>query len=217
MAFATASQDHVVYCFDVLIHSFGDVQAPPAVLFAQAHCPLFVTWSKVSRFGDYRLRGCIGTLKPRHLHTALHDYALTSALQDKRFSPISHEELPHLSCTVSLLHSFEKASNWQDWEIGTHGLIIEFRDPNTHEHRSATYLPEIAAAEGWTKLSTIDSLIRKAGFTGHIGYRLKDGLTVTRYQSTAHMMTYKEYTAAVAAPIESMPAAANSPAVAVQA
>lgn len=210
--------------------------------------PLFVTWSKVSRFGDYRLRGCIGTLKPRHLHTALRDYALTrwvqtvrtaqcwvaarqpceveidyhrywycSALQDKRFSPISQEELPHLSCTVSILSSFEKASNWQDWEIGAHGLIIEFRDPNTHEHRTATYLPEIAASEGWTKQSTIDSLIRKAGFTGHVGYRLKDALSLTRYQSTTHMMTYEEYIAVTRTPIESMPAAANSPAVAVQA
>lgn len=217
MAHAKASKDHVVYCFDVLIHSFGELEAAPAVTFAQAHCPLFVTWSKVSRFGDYRLRGCIGTLKPRHLHTALRDYALTSALQDKRFSPISQEELPHLSCTVSILSSFEKASNWQDWEIGTHGLIIEFRDPNTHEHRTATYLPEIAASEGWTKQSTIDSLIRKAGFTGHVGYRLKDALSLTRYQSTTHMMTYEEYIAVTRTPIESMPAAANSPAVAVQA
>lgn len=39
--------------------------------------PLFVTWNKDTRQGDQRLRGCIGTLEPRHLHTALKDYALT--------------------------------------------------------------------------------------------------------------------------------------------
>ncbi len=39
--------------------------------------PLFVTWNKDTRQGDLRLRGCIGTLEPRHLHTALKDYALT--------------------------------------------------------------------------------------------------------------------------------------------
>ena len=127
------------------------------------------------------------------------------------------EELPHLSCTVSFLHTFEKASHWQDWEIGTHGLIIEFRDPNTHEQRSATYLPEIAAAEGWTKQSTIDSLIRKAGYAGSIGYRLKDRLTLTRYQSTAHMMTHKEYVTINTTLVDPVPAAANMPAVAVQA
>ena len=38
--------------------------------------PLFVTWNKASRRGS-RLRGCIGTLEPRYLHTALKDYALT--------------------------------------------------------------------------------------------------------------------------------------------
>lgn len=31
----------------------------------------------MSRFGDYRLRGCIGTLQPKYLHTALREYALT--------------------------------------------------------------------------------------------------------------------------------------------
>ena len=40
--------------------------------------PLFVSWHKTSRLGgDPRLRGCIGTLEPRPLHTAVRDYALT--------------------------------------------------------------------------------------------------------------------------------------------
>lgn len=30
-----------------------------------------------------------------------------------------------LECTVSLLHSFEKAAGLYDWEIGTHGLLFE--------------------------------------------------------------------------------------------
>lgn len=125
--------------------------------------------------------------------------------------------MPQLSCTVSFLHTFEKASHWQDWEIGTHGLIIAFHDPNTREHRSATYLPEIAAAEGWTKQSTIDSLIRKAGYAESIGSRLKDRLSLTRYQSTAQMMTHKEYITHNASPVDALPAAATMPAVVVQA
>jgi len=210
----------------------------------------------VSRFGDYRLRGCIGTLQPRHLHTALREYALTryalatcehscvsdsnlcynqrnicehflhdlimldfccSALKDKRFSPISEDELSQLSCTVSFLHSFEKAGHWQDWEIGTHGLIIEFSDPHTRERCNATYLPEIAAAEGWTKQGTIDSLIHKAGFNGHVSRRLRDSLTLTKYQSSAHVMTHKEYVARNAIPVDSTPAVCSTAAVVVQA
>jgi AMMECR1 domain-containing protein len=40
--------------------------------------PLFVTWTKAGSWGKpSQLRGCIGTLEPRKLHTALKDYALT--------------------------------------------------------------------------------------------------------------------------------------------
>ena len=40
--------------------------------------PLFVTWNKAhAPGGGLRLRGCIGTLEPRPLHTAVRDYALT--------------------------------------------------------------------------------------------------------------------------------------------
>lgn len=52
-----------------------------------------------------------------------------SALRDSRFAPISGQELPQLSCTVSLLRCFEEATAWDDWEVGTHGIIIEFTDP----------------------------------------------------------------------------------------
>ena len=142
---------------------------------------------------------------------------LHSALRDKRFSPILEEELRSLSCTVSFLHSFERASHWQDWQIGTHGLIVEFRDPNTREHRNATYLPEIAAAEGWTKQGTIDSLLRKAGFHGHISYRMREGLSLTRYQSTAHMMTYDNYIARKTLPVDPVAPVGKIAAVAVQA
>ena len=49
-----------------------------------------------------------------------------SALRDRRFEPMAHRELAALSCTVSLLFGFETAPSWQDWTIGTHGLIIDF-------------------------------------------------------------------------------------------
>ncbi|CAI9091376.1 OLC1v1026397C2 [Oldenlandia corymbosa var. corymbosa] len=42
-------------------------------------------------------------------------------------------------------------------------MIIEFTDPDTNSRRSATYLPEVAAHEGWTQKEAIDSLMRKAG------------------------------------------------------
>jgi hypothetical protein len=40
--------------------------------------PLFVTWNTVTRSGDKRLRGCIGTFEAQELDEGLKSYALTS-------------------------------------------------------------------------------------------------------------------------------------------
>ncbi|KAH9704614.1 hypothetical protein KPL70_011537 [Citrus sinensis] len=233
--------------------------------------PLFVTWKKVVNGGEPRLRGCIGTLEARCLINGFKDYALTSALKDRRFPPIQARELPSLECTVSILTDFETANNYLDWEIyklvrheidiriafssriglrilrsenlgigsvewewewkdgvysvmlevvklgvsirrvmksrisaslwqlskpvwvGTHGLIIEFTDPEYSTRRSATYLPEVAAHEGWTKVEAIDSLMRKAGFSGPITESLRKRIRLTRYQSTLFALHYSDY------------------------
>lgn len=44
---------------------------------AQEDHPLFVTWNTLSRSGDKRLRGCIGTFEPLDLEEGLGSYALT--------------------------------------------------------------------------------------------------------------------------------------------
>ena len=51
-----------------------------------------------------------------------------------------------------------------DWTLGTHGLRISF----THHTRryGATYLPDVAKEQGWTKEETLVSLMRKAGWNG---------------------------------------------------
>ncbi|XP_014514433.1 uncharacterized protein At2g38710 [Vigna radiata var. radiata] len=188
----SANQEMVVYCFDTLVSHYNN-QEPPPPAFDQAQHPLFVTWKKVVNGGDPRLRGCIGTLEARSLINGLKDYALTSALRDRRFPPIQANELPFLECTVSILTDYETANNYLDWEIEKHGIIIEFSDPVYSTRRSATYLPEVAANEGWTKVEAIDSLIRKSGYNGPITDELRMQLQLTRYQSTLFTMHYSEY------------------------
>ncbi|KAL0904931.1 hypothetical protein M5K25_027095 [Dendrobium thyrsiflorum] len=116
-----------------------------------------------------------------------------SALRDRRFPPVQAKELPYLECTVSILTEYETALNYLDWEIGKHGLIIEFTDPDYNTRRSATYLPEVAAHEGWTKIEAIDSLMRKAGYNNVITESLRKRLRITKYQSTLYTMHYTEY------------------------
>ena len=143
-----------------------------------------------------RLRGCIGILEPRlRLWPALRQYALTAALRDSRFPPVADRELSHLVCTVSLLARFEECGGWEDWDVGLHGLIAEFQCPRTGQGHYATYLPEIAEREGWTKRETLESLARKSGFRGSLTPALLQGMRLTRYQSSLCKLTYEEYQA----------------------
>jgi AMME syndrome candidate gene 1 protein len=58
---------------------------------------------------------------------------------------------------------------------------------------SATYLPEVAADQGWDQQTTVSSLIRKAGFHGPISDDLLARVQCTRYQSSKHRLTFEEY------------------------
>ncbi|XP_047332240.1 uncharacterized protein At2g38710-like [Impatiens glandulifera] len=188
----SANREMVVYCFDTLVSHYNNEQPPPAA-FDDGQHPLFVTWKKLINGGEPRLRGCIGTLEDRYLITGFKDYALTSALRDPRFPPIQPKELPYLECTVSILANYEYNLQYNDWEVGKHGIIIEFTDPNNNSRRSATYLPEVAAHEGWSNIEAIDSLMRKSGYKGSITESLRKCIKLTRYQSTLFTMHYSEY------------------------
>jgi len=143
--------------------SVGQITARPRHLEEPSY-PLFVTWNTVSKNGQKSLRGCIGTFEAQELAQGLKSYALTSAFDDTRFSPIPASLLPSLSCSLTLLGNFEPCEDAMDWVLGTHGLRIAF----VHRGRryGATYLPDVAVEQGWTKEETVESLMRKAGWSG---------------------------------------------------
>jgi len=93
------------------------------------------------------LRGCIGTFNAMNLHTGLREYAITSAFKDSRFSPITRDEFSRLSVSVSILRHFEDGDDYLDWEVGVHGIRIEFVNEKGNK-RTATYLPEVASEQG---------------------------------------------------------------------
>jgi uncharacterized protein (TIGR00296 family) len=115
-----------------------------------------------------------------------------SAFDDTRFNPISPRELPTLECAVTLLTNFEPASTPLDWTLGTHGLRISF----THSNRryGATYLPDVAKEQGWSKEETLVSLMRKAGWSGRKDDDWKKvELKVVRYQGKKVGLEYGEW------------------------
>uniref|UniRef100_A0ABM5EVT3 Nuclear protein AMMECR1 isoform X1 n=1 Tax=Pogona vitticeps TaxID=103695 RepID=A0ABM5EVT3_9SAUR len=158
------SAEMCCFCFDVLYCHLYGYQPPRSPRFTNDPYPLFVTW-KIGR--DKRLRGCIGTFSAMNLHSGLREYTLTSALKDSRFPPMTRDELPRLFCSVSLLTNFEDVCDYLDWEVGVHGIRIEFINEKGSK-RTATYLPEVAKEQGWDHIQTIDSLLRKGGYKAPI-------------------------------------------------
>jgi uncharacterized protein (TIGR00296 family) len=116
-----------------------------------------------------------------------------SALHDTRFSPVTLRELPSLSCAVTLLTDFEPAPDPFAWELGTHGIRLSF----THHGRrhGATFLPDVALEQGWTKEETLTSLMRKAGWRGKGDEWKSVELHVVRYQGLKVALDYDEWKA----------------------
>lgn len=136
--------------------------------------PLFVTWNIINKeTKSKKLRGCIGNFSKLPLPKSVKEYALISAFEDERFKPITLDEIlkiensPNLDlqCAVTILHSFEDITNNPlNWNIGEHGLHVIFKYGN--RRCSATFLPEVAKEQGWSKKETLDALVDKSGAYG---------------------------------------------------
>lgn len=74
-------------------------------------------------------------------------FSFCSAFKDSRFQPIGRDELPRLGVSVSILRHFEDGRDYRDWDIGVHGIRIEFLNERGAK-RTATYLPEVAPEQG---------------------------------------------------------------------
>jgi uncharacterized protein (TIGR00296 family) len=107
--------------------------------------------------------------------------------------PITSRELSSLECSVTLLTDFEPITDPFDWQVGKHGLRINF----TYNGRryGSTYLPDVAREQGWTKEETLMSLMRKAGWSGRREDWRKIGLNVVRYQGKKTSLGYREWVA----------------------
>ncbi|XP_063994103.1 uncharacterized protein CG5902 [Diachasmimorpha longicaudata] len=177
------------YCFDVLYHQLHQLDPPKSPTFSNESFPLFVTWM-IGK--DMRLRGCIGTFNAMQLHAGLREYAITSAFKDSRFNPITRDELPRLHVSVSILRHFEDGVDYLDWELGTHGILIEFHNEKGNK-RTATYLPDVAEEQGWDQIQTIDSLLHKGGFKGVVTPEMRRSLKLKRYQCEKVTVSYQDY------------------------
>ncbi|MFH0923804.1 MAG: AmmeMemoRadiSam system protein B, partial [Candidatus Falkowbacteria bacterium] len=107
-----------------------------------------------------KLRGCIGQVAPsdKPLWQVTRDMAIAAATKDDRFSPVNKDELDKIDYEISVLSAPEKIDNWQDIELGRHGVIAQ------KGRRGGVFLPQVALETGWSKEEFLSQLcFQKAG------------------------------------------------------
>ena len=115
---------------------------------------VFVT---LRRRADNDLRGCVGIVEPRYpLGEAVRRAAVSSALEDRRFTPVTLGELASLTVHVSVLGPLAACAP-EGVEVGRHGVVVR------QDERSALLLPQVATEQGWDRETLLRQLCRKAG------------------------------------------------------
>jgi AmmeMemoRadiSam system protein A len=106
---------------------------------------------------DGELRGCVGVPEPIYrVDEAVERAAVSAAVHDRRFNPITPAELRTLVLQISVLSELRPIAA-EEVEVGRHGLVIR------HEGRSGLLLPQVAAERGWDRRRFLDETCRKAG------------------------------------------------------
>jgi len=105
------------------------------------HRGVFVTLKK---HGE--LRGCTGIFESDFpLSQTVAEISISSAVNDKRFTPVAEYELKELKYEISVLSPLKKIDSWEDIEMGKHGVKI------VKGLKSGVFLPQVAIENSWNK------------------------------------------------------------------
>jgi AmmeMemoRadiSam system protein A len=114
----------------------------------------FVT---VRRRQGRELRACLGrtdSLSPLVENVIM--IATAAASGDRRFDPLTLEELPHLSLEISALGPLFAVVP-EDIQVGVHGVMV------TCGPHSGLLLPQVAVEHGFSREAFLEQACRKAG------------------------------------------------------
>ncbi|MFO7447098.1 MAG: AmmeMemoRadiSam system protein A [Ignavibacteriaceae bacterium] len=105
-----------------------------------------------------KLRGCIGYLQSdMSLFETVCEAAKQSAVNDPRFPPVTYDEISKIFVEISVLSPLEKISNYEQIELGVHGLMLE-----EGQYRSVL-LPQVAVEHNYNHSQFLNALCEKAG------------------------------------------------------
>jgi len=98
-----------------------------------------------------------------------------------------------LRCSVSIIlqETCCVLEHPEDWEIGKHGIRIEFA--HNGKKYSKVYPPETILARGWSKKEAVEAGIKKAGFAGELTTEFMDTVKITRFQTSTCIVSFKDY------------------------
>lgn len=135
----------------------SSVPVDSEVIFPPAEGGAFVTLRR-----DRRLRGCMGTFKPKRTLIETVDYVSRLACKDPRFAsaPVLPEELSDIVLEMSILSRLERTDDPRSLRVGEHGIVIR------RGEKSGCFLPQVAAEFGWDAERFLDQCC-----TGKAGLR----------------------------------------------
>jgi hypothetical protein len=96
----------------------------------------------------------------RPLIEAVASVAVSAALHDPRFPPLTEPELERVRISISVLGAMHPATVDQI-VVGRHGVQLERGD------RRSVFLPQVATEQGWSRERLLTELAVKAGLPGH--------------------------------------------------
>jgi len=130
--------------------------APPEDKLLREDGAVFVTLHEQGQ-----LRGCIGQMIAQGpLYKAVLEMAVSAAVRDHRFRPVSKEELDEIDIEISVLSPMQPIDDWQKIEIGKHGVWM------VKDNRSGVFLPQVGRETGWSLVEFLEELSsQKAGLS----------------------------------------------------
>jgi len=112
----------------------------------------FVTLKKNSQ-----LRGCIGDIFPqRPLYKSIITNAIHACVNDRRFAPVSQDELKDITIEISALTAPAPIVSADEICIGIDGVVLN------KDGKSAVFLPQVAPEQGWNVDQMLTQLSLKA-------------------------------------------------------
>ncbi|MGD9552012.1 MAG: AmmeMemoRadiSam system protein A, partial [Candidatus Caldatribacteriota bacterium] len=121
-----------------------------------------------------KLRGCIGTFLPTQDNIALEiiENAISAAVHDPRFSPVTLDEVEKLTISVDILSAPEEVKDISELDPKKYGIIV------SHGYKKGLLLPDLEGVD--TVEQQIDIARQKAGIYVNEDFKI-ERFEVKRY------------------------------------